>query len=388
MNNFELNSVEVNAGRIAAITASGEATASASAIGNQFVRRVAFVAAVAAASLSGTAFPIYLEYGDAAQATSTCSLVGGNISRRAFGDGFAFATGQAFVEAVVDASGSASASATLVGIPADEIGRGDASAQCTITGDAQKIKRDTGGGICSASVLNSTFDVVRNAFTESLNGEIFPPLPYGGYADATGEPAVNDIIDASGRVSASALIAGDPFVNNIAAVDLSGSAEASASARKIKRDTGNAVCIANINISTENINQGGIGNAVANASALANASRITLAASNAKGTASVFVNAKLSVKGRVMAAAKANAAASERRFANAAVSARAFATVSGFANRLAIIDGAALGISDLVGDGFSNIFTPAPPERTVFIRTQLVRLVIVQPEPREIRIAA
>lgn len=376
-NGYELNSVELNASVVSPLDAEGDISALALLSATELVTRNAIGLADAVSLLSGTAYPIRPSSGHAG-GTAWINAIIAHAIRKASGDALTYSFGRGFLEGLVTASGYAIATATLLGIPADELGSGNALASATLVSAGNRVKIDSGLMLSVCTASNSTFDVVRNAYSNIV-----------GTAFATGEPAVGVKKDASGSLSCSASVTGAAFVDSL----LEGHATVAAYA------TGHG----DIHFSTTG-NASPVAIAIANATLLAkaegdsNATAViadtALRTANSLGNAiasgnSNFARVVAKREGGAIASGVAIISGSAMKFITPKAKASASATVEClYIRTIRNSHSSATATATAVGTGFANARSLAPDERTLFIRTAGIRIITVRQELREIRVTA
>lgn len=376
LDGFELNSVELDAGSILPFDGEGAASANASSTGVGFAYRRPTGLAIGIATFSGTAYPIRPSYGNALSFASVISIVS-NAIRKAGSSAYAPASATGFLEAVVPASGYAIATALLVGIPSDEVGSGNAAASATLVSNGNRVQFDSGELASIATALNSGFDVVRGAASDAVVSAI-----------ASGEPAVGVKKDASSSIFCSAVVSGDAHIDSL--LDGSGYISATASGyadiwfTSGGHVTGEALLNADATLLAK-------GESDINAAAILSDGGVRIAntGGNANSKANTFVKSSVNRKARSSITAKATAIGAIKRIARSRASAFCSATaVNDFSPALRVSSSNIVASATAVATAYANSHDLAPQERTVFIRSQGVRIVDVGQENRTIRVLA
>lgn len=378
LDGFELNSVELNAGAIYPFEGEGDVTANASMSGQSYAIRRPTGEADALAVILATAYPIRPSAGSLLARSSVNAIVA-NAIRKAQGDSYSYAGASGFLEAVVPASGYAIGTAILTGIPASTLGFGDAETSAVLTSNGNRVRFSLGAAICSASVANSGFDVVRQAYASPLEQ---------AYAIATGEPAVGVKKDASGTALCVATFAGNPHIDSLLAGSALVSAAATGEGDIWFTSKGNLSGTALLWDDAVLLARGD-SDAVATSILDDSVVRIANAKGNANAKANYFARAIARRKAKAVVNAKAILQGNATRFSNASVTVNAKAQaqcLNFIVYRYAFSDITATAVS--TGRGLANSHDLAPPERTVFIRSQGVRIVDVGQENRTIRVLA
>ncbi|HER20166.1 MAG TPA: hypothetical protein ENO14_03870 [Chromatiales bacterium] len=377
LNGHSLNGAALNGSAAVGVRAlAGEAVATATLSASPAFIRSAHVDALATASGADTVLFRTTDGTGSATATAFAYNNATRFQRSLFGDALAETTASGYSEATVNIYGSARGEASLDGVFGAIVMDGAATATATATAKADWLQRIYGDASASADASIPALDVTRNMAVDAR------PFAY-----ATGEPAVNDTLDARGVAASTADAEADLLVHALMASDASSSCAAGGYlARRIKA-YGSTVGLAEIGADLA-VKPGLVSAASADAIGAATLYRTVETAGEA--VAEVIARPRLartaySMGGNALASANAQSALdSVIRGLGDTAYANAYAEADVL--RVAGLNSDSAANADAIGGLLTNVFARAPLFRTVLVPPGPSDLVVA-PDDTEMRVA-